>query len=147
MQFIDKIFIAGHNGMVGSAIKKELERQGYCNILTANKNELDLCNELQVEDFFQTHKPNFVFLAAAKVGGIQANINEPFNFLFDNLKIQNNVIYSSFKNDVKKLCFIGSSCIYPKNASQPIKEEYLLNGPLEPTNEGYALAKITGIKS
>ena len=146
MQFIDKIFIAGHNGMVGSAIKKELERQGYCNILTANKNELDLCNELQVEDFFQTHKPNFVFLAAAKVGGIQANINEPFNFLFDNLKIQNNVIYSSFKNDVKKLCFIGSSCIYPKNASQPIKEEYLLNGPLEPTNEGYALAKITGIK-
>lgn len=146
MQLTDKIFIAGHNGMVGSAIKKELEIQGYSNIIVANRLELDLCNEEQVELFFQTNKPNYVFLAAAKVGGIQANINEPFKFLFDNLKIQNNVIYSSFKNDVKKLCFIGSSCIYPKNSPQPIKEEYLLNGQLEPTNEGYALAKITGIK-
>lgn len=141
-----KIYVAGHNGMVGSALLRELKTQGYSSVITSLRTELDLTDEVLVDRYFEKNKPEYVFLAAAIVGGIQANINEPYKFLYHNLKIQNNVINSAFKHGVKKFCFIGSSCIYPKNSLQPIKEEYLLAGPLEPTNEGYALAKIAGIK-
>lgn len=138
--------MAGHRGMVGSAIVRALRRQGFANLILASRSELDLTDKTQVEAFFTREKPEFVFLAAAKVGGILANNTYPGDFLYDNLMIQNNVIHAAFKHGVEKLLFLGSSCIYPKMAPQPIKEEYLLTGPLEPTNEAYAIAKIAGIK-
>ena len=141
-----RIFVAGHRGMVGSAIVRELQRNDFQNITTKTSSELDLRNQAAVADFFRTEKPEIVFLAAAKVGGIVANNTYRAEFLYDNLMIQNNVIHYSHINGVKKLMFIGSSCIYPKHAPQPLKEEYLLTGPLEPTNEPYAIAKIAGIK-
>lgn len=141
-----KIYIAGHRGMVGSAIHRKLIREGYSNIITHISSELDLRNQQQVADFFAAEKPEYVFLAAAKVGGIVANNTYRAEFLYDNLQIQNNVIHQSYLNGVKKLMFLGSSCIYPKMAQQPLKEEYLLTGLLEPTNEPYAIAKIAGIK-
>ena len=140
------IFVAGHNGMLGSAILRSLQYNGYYRILTVSKKELDLCDINQVRLFIEKNKPEFVILAAAKVGGINANISYPVEFLQDNLLIQTNLISQSFKNGVKKFIFIGSSCIYPKECIQPMKEEYLLDGKLEPTNEGYSLAKITGLK-
>lgn len=142
----DLIYVAGHNGMVGSAIIRELLNSGYDNLITRELDELDLRDDQDVEKFFFQNKPDYVFLAAAMVGGIQANIDNPATFLFDNLKIQNNVIHNAYKYKVKRLLFLGSSCIYPRLANQPMKEEYLLSGKLEPTNEGYALAKITGLK-
>jgi len=141
-----KIYIAGHRGLVGSAIERELRLQGYVNIMTKTHAELDLCDAQKVQEFFEIEKPEWVFLAAAKVGGIHANSTYPVDFLLDNLKIQNNIIENSYKTGVAKLMFLGSSCIYPKNAPQPIKEEYLLTSELEKTNEPYALAKITGLK-
>lgn len=141
-----KIYVAGHRGMVGSAIYRKLERENYSNILTASSKELDLRNTIAVADFFKQHKPEYVFLAAAKVGGILANDTYPADFLYDNLMIQNNVIHSAYLNQVKKLLFLGSSCIYPKFAEQPIREDSLLSGYLESTNEAYAIAKIAGIK-
>ncbi|QKJ31461.1 GDP-L-fucose synthase [Mucilaginibacter mali] len=141
-----KIYIAGHRGMVGSAIHRKLTAEGYTNIITRLSSELDLRNQQQVADFFAAEKPDYVFLAAAKVGGIVANNTYRAEFLYDNLQIQNNIIHSSYLNGVKKLMFLGSSCIYPKMAPQPLKEEYLLTGTLEPTNEPYAIAKIAGIK-
>lgn len=141
-----KIYIAGHRGMVGSAIEKLLRQNGHTNILTATSKELNLKNQQATFDFFSTYKPDIVILAAAKVGGIQANIDNPATFLLDNLQIQNNIIESAAQVGVQKIVFLGSSCIYPKNCPQPMKEEYLLTGPLEPTNEGYALAKIAGLK-
>lgn len=141
-----KIYIAGHRGMVGSAIHRKLEKEGYTNIITRVSAELDLRNQQDVARFFEEEKPDYVFLAAAKVGGIIANNTYRAQFLYENLQIQNNVIHSSYMNDVKKLMFLGSSCIYPKLAPQPLKEEYLLTGLLEPTNEPYAIAKIAGIK-
>jgi GDP-L-fucose synthase len=141
-----KIYIAGHRGMVGSAIYRKLQKEGYTNFITRTSNILDLRNQQQVSDFFEQEKPDYVFLAAAKVGGIMANNTYRAEFLYDNLQIQNNVIHQSYLNGVKKLMFLGSSCIYPKLAPQPLKEEYLLTGPLEPTNEPYAIAKIAGIK-
>jgi GDP-L-fucose synthase len=141
-----KIYIAGHRGMVGSAIHRKLTNEGYTNIVTRVSAELDLRNQQQVIDFFATEKPDYVFLAAAKVGGIIANNTYRADFLYENLQIQNNVIHQSYLNGVKKLMFLGSSCIYPKMAPQPLKEEYLLTGLLEPTNEPYAVAKIAGIK-
>ncbi|MDX2083738.1 MAG: GDP-L-fucose synthase [Rickettsiales bacterium] len=141
-----KIFIAGHNGMVGSAIMRELERQGYNNIITRNRQELDLLNQQAVTDFFKNEKPQFVFLAAAKVGGIEANRSQIGAFTYENLQIQNNIIHNSYLNKVERLVFLGSSCIYPRMSPQPIKEEYLLTGQLEPTNYGYAIAKIAGVK-
>lgn len=141
-----KIFIAGHRGMVGSAIQRRLTREGYSNLLLRNSRELDLRNAIEVEEFFRKEQPDYVFLAAAKVGGILANNTYRAEFLYENLMIQNNVIHCSWKYGVKKLLFLGSSCIYPKMAPQPLKEEYLLTGLLEPTNEPYAIAKITGIK-
>ncbi len=141
-----KIYVAGHRGMVGSAIVRRLKADGYTNIITRTSKELDLRNQNDVERFFKENRPEYVFLSAAKVGGIGANIKYPSEFLTDNLLIQTNVIKSAFENDVKKLLFLGSSCIYPKNAPQPLKEEYLLSGYLEPTNEGYAIAKIAGLK-
>ncbi|HWI91652.1 MAG TPA: GDP-L-fucose synthase [Flavisolibacter sp.] len=141
-----KIYIAGHNGMVGSAIKRKLEKEGYCNFILRSSKELDLRNQLAVTSFFENEKPDYVFLAAAKVGGIVANNTYRADFLYDNLMIEANLIHQSYLNGVKKLMFLGSSCIYPKMAPQPLKEEYLLTGPLEPTNEPYAIAKITGIK-
>ena len=146
MELNSKIYVAGHKGLVGSSIVRKLEYLGYSNIITLDKKFLDLRNQSQVTDFFMVAKPEYVFLAAAKVGGINYNKTFPADFLLDNLKIQNNVIELSLKHDVKKLMFLGSSCIYPKTASQPMKEEYLLDGPLEPTNEGYAIAKIAGLK-
>jgi len=142
----EKIYVAGHRGMVGSAIYRKLEKEGFFNVITRTSAELDLRNQLQVADFFNQEKPEYVFLAAAKVGGIIANNTYRAEFLFDNLQIQNNVIHNSYLNGVKKLMFLGSSCIYPKLAPQPLKEEYLLTGLLEPTNEPYAIAKIAGIK-
>ncbi|MDO3642485.1 GDP-L-fucose synthase [Mucilaginibacter sp. L3T2-6] len=142
----NKIYIAGHRGMVGSAIHRKLKREGFTNFVTRTSDELDLRNQQQVADFFETEQPDYVFLAAAKVGGIVANNTYRADFLYDNLQIQNNVIHSSYLNGVKKLMFLGSSCIYPKLAPQPLKEEYLLTGLLEPTNEPYAIAKIAGIK-
>ena len=141
-----KIYIAGHKGMVGSAILRKLESLGYSNFLLRRSSEVDLRNQVQVEAFFKAEKPDYVFLAAAKVGGIQANNIYRADFIYENLMIQNNVIHQSYLNGVKKLMFLGSSCIYPKLAPQPLKEEYLLTGLLEPTNEPYAIAKIAGIK-
>lgn len=141
-----KIYVAGHRGMVGSAIYRKLQQEGYKNLVVATSTELDLRNAVAVDEFFNEHEPEYVFLAAAKVGGILANNNYPADFLYDNLMIQNNVIEASFRYNVQKLLFLGSSCIYPKFAPQPIKEESLLSGYLEPTNEAYAIAKIAGIK-
>lgn len=141
-----KIFVAGHRGMVGSAILRSLEEEGYRNIIFKTSSELDLTRQGAVEEFFEVEKPEYVFLAAAKVGGIHANNTYPAEFVYSNLMIESNVIHSSYINGVKKLLFLGSSCIYPKMASQPIKEEYLLGGYLETTNEAYAIAKITGLK-
>jgi GDP-L-fucose synthase len=141
-----KIYVAGHNGMVGSAIVRKLEKEGFQNIIKRSSKDLDLRNQLAVADFFERKKPEYVFLAAAKVGGIIANNTYRADFLLENLQIQNNVIHQSYLNKVKKLMFLGSSCIYPKLAPQPLKEEYLLTGILEETNEPYAIAKITGIK-
>jgi GDP-L-fucose synthase len=141
-----KIYVAGHRGMVGSAIWRALESEGYHNLMGRSSKELDLRNQQQVSDFFEKEKPEYVFLAAAKVGGIHANNVYRAEFLYDNLQIQNNIIHSSWQHGVKKLLFLGSSCIYPKMAPQPLKEEYLLSGLLEPTNEPYAIAKIAGIK-
>lgn len=142
----DKIYVAGHRGMVGSAIVRKLEQEGFENIVTQTSAELDLRNQRDVHSFFEEEKPDYVFMAAAKVGGILANNTYRADFLYDNLMIQNNVIHASYLNPVKKLMFLGSSCIYPKMAPQPLKEEYLLTGELEQTNEPYAIAKITGIK-
>lgn len=141
-----KIYIAGHNGMVGSAILRRLKSEGFSNFVVRNSKELDLRNQQQVTDFFASEKPEFVFLAAAKVGGIVANNTFRGEFLYENLMIQNNIIHAAYVNGVKKLLFLGSSCIYPKLAPQPLKEDYLLTGLLEPTNEPYAIAKIAGIK-
>jgi len=146
MEKNDKIYIAGHRGMVGSAIHRKLVKEGFTNFVTRTSDTLDLRNQQQVADFFVQEKPDHVFLAAAKVGGIVANNTYRAEFLYDNLQIQNNVIHQSYLNGVKKLMFLGSSCIYPKLAPQPLKEEYLLTGLLEPTNEPYAIAKIAGIK-
>lgn len=142
----EKIFLAGHKGMVGSAIVRKLNELGYQNIITRSSEELDLRRQSDVEFFFKTEKPDYVFLAAAKVGGIYANNTYPAEFIYDNLMIETNIIHSSYIYNVKKLLFLGSSCIYPKMCPQPIKEEYLLTGPLEPTNEAYAVAKISGIE-
>jgi len=141
-----KIYVAGHKGMVGSAILRKLQKEGYSNIITKTSKELDLRIQKDVDDFFKHEKPKYVFLAAAKVGGILANNTYRAEFIYDNLMIQSNVIHSAYKYGVKKLLFLGSSCIYPKYAPQPMKEEYLLSGYLEPTNEPYAIAKIAGIK-
>jgi GDP-L-fucose synthase len=141
-----KIYIAGHRGMVGSAIHRKLQEKGFHNFILKTSKELDLRNQQAVSDFFQTEKPDYVFLAAAKVGGIIANNTYRADFLYENLAIQNNVIHSAYEMGVKKLMFLGSSCIYPKLAPQPLKEEYLLSGFLEETNESYAIAKIAGIK-
>ena len=146
MEKESKIYVAGHRGMVGSAIVRKLTSLGYTNLLTRTSAELDLRNQQQVADFFDVEKPEFVFLAAAKVGGIVANSTYRADFLYENLAIQNNIIHGSYLNKVKKLMFLGSSCIYPKLAPQPLKESYLLSGYLEPTNEPYAIAKIAGIK-
>ncbi len=142
----DKIYIAGHRGMVGSAVKRKLEKEGFSNLVYKTSNELDLRNQVAVHAFFETEKPDFVFLAAAKVGGILANDTFRADFLYENLMIESNIIHASWKSDVKKLMFLGSSCIYPRMAPQPLKEEYLLTGVLEHTNEPYAIAKIAGIK-
>jgi GDP-L-fucose synthase len=146
MQLQDKIYIAGHRGMVGSAIWRRLQKEGYTNIIGRTSAELDLKNQPATQAFFEKEKPDYVFLAAAKVGGIMANNIYRGEFLYDNLMIQNNVIDAAYRSGVKKLMFLGSSCIYPKLASQPLKEDYLLTGLLEPTNEPYAIAKIAGIK-
>ena len=141
-----KIYVAGHRGLVGSAIVRELNKKGYRNIIGKTHKELDLMDAVAVENFFKEEKPEYVFLAAAKVGGIYANSTYPADFIYENLQIQNNVIGNAHKYGVKKLMFLGSSCIYPKMCPQPIKEEYLLSGYLEETNEAYALAKIAGLK-
>lgn len=146
MKITDKIYVAGSNGMVGSAIVRALKKKGFTNILTRSSKELDLRNQQAVSLFMQLEKPDYVFLAAAKVGGIHANNTFPAEFIYDNLMIETNLIHSSYQIGVKKLLFLGSSCIYPKFAEQPIKEDSLLTGALEPTNEAYAIAKITGIK-
>ena len=142
----DKIYIAGHRGMVGSAILRNLEAAGYSNFVLRTSSELDLRNQQAVADFFEAEKPDYVFLAAAKVGGIIANNTYRADFIYENMMIQSNVIHQAYVHQVKKLLFLGSSCIYPKMAPQPLKEEYLLTGLLEPTNEPYAIAKIAGIK-
>ncbi len=142
----DKIFIAGHNGMVGSSIVRALIKRGYSNLILKSSKELDLRDQLAVSEFFQLEKPEYVFLAAAKVGGILANKTYRADFIYDNLMIQSNVIHQAYVTDVKKLMFLGSSCIYPKHAPQPINEDFLLTGLLEETNEPYAIAKIAGIK-
>ena len=141
-----KIYVAGHRGMVGSAICRELERQGYTNLITRTHAQLDLCRQEAVETFFAEEKPSYVFLAAAKVGGIQANSEAPADFMYQNMMIEMNVIHAAWKNGCKKLEFLGSSCIYPRLAPQPMKEDCLLTSALEETNEAYALAKITGLK-
>lgn len=146
MEKQSRIFVAGHRGMVGSAIVRALKHEGYENLILRTSAELDLRRQSAVEAFFEEEQPEYVFLAAAKVGGIQANNIYRADFLYDNLAIQNHIIHSSWKTGVKKLLFLGSSCIYPKMAPQPLKEEYLLSGELEPTNEPYAIAKIAGIK-
>ena len=142
----EKIFVAGHRGMVGSAIVRRLELEGFSNLLVRDRPKLDLSDESAVAKFFAQEKPSVVILAAAKVGGIKANNDFPVEFLLENLRIQNNVIQAAYENDARKLLFLGSSCIYPKLAPQPIPETALLSGPLEPTNEAYAIAKIAGIK-
>jgi GDP-L-fucose synthase len=146
MEEHSRIFIAGHKGLVGSAIHRNLARAGYRGLLFRTRRQLDLRNRQQVNEFFATERPEYVFLAAAKVGGILANCNAPAEFLFDNLAVQNNVIDAACRFGTRKLLFLGSSCIYPKHAPQPIREEALLTGPLEPTNEAYAIAKIAGLK-
>lgn len=146
MEKQSKIYIAGHRGMVGSALVRKLQKEGFENLVVRTSKELDLRNQQEVNDFFATEKPEYVFLAAAKVGGILANNTYRAEFIYENLMIQNNVIHNAWKQKVKKLMFLGSSCIYPKMAPQPLKEEYLLTGLLEPTNEPYAIAKIAGIK-
>lgn len=146
MEHTSKIFVAGSNGLVGSSLVRQLTSHGYDNLLLPEINELDLTSQQAVADFFQQEKPEYVFLAAAKVGGIHANNTYPAEFIYLNLAIQNNVIHQSYLNSVKRLLFLGSSCIYPQLAPQPMKEEYLLTGLLEPTNEPYAIAKIAGIK-
>ena len=140
------IYVAGHQGLVGRAVWRELERQGFCRLLGCTRAELDLLDPAAVRDFYAQHHPEYVFLAAAKVGGIQANDSRPTDFLYENLQLQNNLIHGAWRVGVRKLLFLGSSCIYPKLAPQPIQENQLLAGPLEPTNEAYALAKIAGIK-
>jgi len=146
MKTEDKIYVAGHRGMVGSAIVRALNRNGYNNLVVATRKELDLKEKNKVEEFFSKENPDYVFIAAAKVGGIQANIKSPVEFLYDNLSIQNNILYCCNLFNTKKVIFLGSSCIYPAKCPQPMKEEYLMTGPLEPTNEGYAIAKIAGLK-
>lgn len=146
MNLSSKIYIAGHRGMVGSAIVRKLQEQGFSNIVTRTSKELDLRNQQAVADFFAAERPNYVVLAAAKVGGIVANNTYRAEFIYDNLMIQNNIIHQSYVQGVEKLLFLGSSCIYPKMAPQPLKEEYLLSGYLEPTNQPYAIAKIAGIE-
>lgn len=146
MNYSDKIYIAGHNGMVGSAIHRNLQNKGYNNFLLRTSKETDLRNQQAVKDLFEFEKPEYVFLAAAKVGGIQANNTYRAEFIYDNLIMEANIIQAAKESGVKKLLFLGSSCIYPKNAPQPLKEDYLLTGLLEPTNEPYAIAKIAGIK-
>ena len=146
MEKKSKIYIAGHRGMVGSAIMRKLQSEGYANFVTRVSSELDLRNQVAVNDFFESEKPEYVFLAAAKVGGINANNTYRAEFIYDNLMIEANVIHAAYQHNVKKLLFLGSSCIYPKMAPQPLKEESLLTGILEETNEPYAIAKITGIK-
>lgn len=141
-----RIYVAGHRGMVGSAIVRNLQAQGYCNIVTRTHAEMDLTDQAAVRDFFEKERPDQVYLAAAKVGGIHANNTYPAEFIYDNLIVQNNVIHQAFVHGVKKLLFLGSSCIYPKLATQPMSEDALLTGKLEPTNEPYAIAKIAGIK-
>ena len=147
MNLEDKIYVAGHRGMVGSAIIRALKKRGHENFILKTHDELDLTIQSDVQNFFKEETPDIVFLAAAKVGGINANIANPVGFLMDNIIIQHNVLKSAFDFGVEKLIFLGSSCIYPAKAQQPLKEEYLLTGPLEPTNEGYALSKIVGLKS
>ena len=142
----DKIFLAGHNGMIGSAILKKLKKDGFKKIITVDKKKLDLRNQSEVFDFIKNKKPKATIVAAAKVGGIHPNNIYRGDFIFDNLSIQNNLIHGSFKNNIKNLIFLGSSCIYPRKCPQPIKEQYLLTGPLEETNEAYAIAKIAGLK-
>lgn len=146
MQKNSKIYIAGHRGLVGSALVRNLKKQGYNNIITKTREELDLLSQTKVADFFEKETPEYIFLAAARVGGILENETYPAEFIYQNLQIQNNIIHNSYLNKAKKLLFLGSSCIYPRECSQPIKEKYLLNGPLEKTNEAYAIAKIAGIK-
>jgi GDP-L-fucose synthase len=146
MNKTDKIYVAGHRGMVGSAIVRKLQQEGFNNLLLRTSRELDLRNQQAVLDFMQQEKPDYVFMAAAKVGGILANNTYRAEFLYDNMMIQTNIIHASYLNGAKKLMFLGSSCIYPKLAPQPLKEEYLLTGELESTNEPYAIAKIAGIK-
>ncbi len=146
MEKSSKIYVAGHRGMVGSAIVRKLQAEGYNNLVLKTSSELDLRNQAAVENFFETEKPEYVFIAAAKVGGIMANNTYRADFLYENLMIESNVIHQSYVHKVKKLLFLGSSCIYPKLAPQPLKEEYLLSGYLEETNEPYAIAKIAGIK-
>ena len=140
-----KIFVAGHRGLVGSALVRILDLNGYSNIICRTRDELDLTNTASVSEFFESERPEYIFLAAAKVGGILANSSFQADFIYDNLRIQNNIIDAAYKYKAKKLLFLGSSCIYPKNCPQPIKEDYLLSGKLEPTNEPYAIAKIAGI--
>lgn len=146
MELAARIYVAGHRGMVGSAIVRKLQSRGYTNFVSRTSSELDLRHQQPTNEFFAAEKPDYVFLAAAKVGGIRANNAYRAEFLYDNLMIESNIIHAAYKCGVKKLLFLGSSCIYPKLAPQPIKEEYLLTGPLEPTNEPYAIAKIAGIK-
>ncbi|NCU02758.1 MAG: GDP-L-fucose synthase [Chitinophagaceae bacterium] len=146
MEKKDKLYVAGHRGMVGSAIVRKLQKEGFDNLLVRTSAELDLRSQEAVDVFFKEHKPDYVFLAAAKVGGIVANNTYRADFLYENLMIQNNVIHAAYRHSVTKLLFLGSSCIYPKFAEQPIKEDYLLTGTLEPTNEPYAIAKIAGLK-
>lgn len=146
MKLDDKIYVAGHNGLVGSSIVRKLEKEGYTNIITCDHSELDLVDQAKVFDFFASEKPDYVFMAAAKVGGIQANREALDKFMYINTMIELNTIKAAFERGVKKFCFLGSGCIYPRECPQPIKEEYLLTSPLEITNEGYALAKITGLK-
>ena len=141
-----RIYIAGHTGLVGSALLRRLEADGYSNLIVRNHSDLDLTRQAEVETFFQAERPEYVFLAAAKVGGIMANYTYQAEFIYSNLAIQNNVIHAAWESKVKRLLFLGSSCIYPKECPQPMKEDYLLTGPLEPTNEPYAIAKIAGIK-
>ncbi|MEK7616919.1 MAG: GDP-L-fucose synthase [Patescibacteria group bacterium] len=141
-----KIYIAGHKGLVGSAILHKFQSEGYKNIITRTHSELDLTRQDLVEDFFNQEKPHYVIIAAARVGGIKANMTYPAEFLYENLSIQNNIIWSALKTGTKKLMFLGSSCIYPRQCPQPMKEEYLLTGKLEPTNEAYAVAKVAGLK-
>ncbi|ASB50771.1 GDP-L-fucose synthase family protein [Alkalitalea saponilacus] len=146
MQKSDRIYIAGHKGLVGSAITRHLQNAGYLNLILPERSELDLINQKEVDDFFTKEKPDYVFLAAAKVGGIMANNTYRADFIYENLQIQNNIIHAAWKSKVKKLLFLGSSCIYPRDCPQPMKEEYLLTAPLEYTNEPYAVAKIAGMK-